>query len=150
MLVGMLVAAAQPAFAPEWHPLWWTPVVMAAGTVASVLGSLLTPADDEATLKSFYRSVRPWGFWDHIHDLVLRDDPSFQKNRGFWSDMSNVAVAIVWQFQLVLIPLFLIFQRWQGLWIGIAVFVAASIYLKYRWYDRLKADASPPAGGIEG
>jgi len=141
MLVGMLVAASQPAFAPEWHPLWWTPVVMAAGTVASVLGSLLTPADDEETLKSFYRSVRPWGLWGHIHELVVRDDPSFQKNRDFWRDLSNIAVAIVWQFQLVLVPLFLVFQRWQALWIGMAVFVVTSIYLKHRWYDRLERTA---------
>jgi Na+/proline symporter len=149
MLVGMLVAASQPAFAPEWHPLWWTPVVMAAGTVASVVGSLLTPADDESTLKSFYRSVRPWGFWGPIHEVVIRDDPSFQKNRDFWRDLSNIAVAIVWQFQLVLIPLFLIFQRWQALWIGIAVFVITSIFLKYRWYNHLEPGSSPPGGTPE-
>jgi hypothetical protein len=145
MLVGMVVAAMQGIVASDWHTLAWTPVVLVCASIASVLGSLLTPPDDEETLANFYRTVRPWGFWKPVHDRVVREEPRFEKNRNFWRDMLNILVGIVWQFQLVIIPLFLILQRWQALWISIGVFVITSAFLKVSWYDRLDREPQPAA-----
>ncbi|RPJ60665.1 MAG: hypothetical protein EHM23_09615 [Acidobacteria bacterium] len=41
----------------------WFPAILLISLVGCVFGTLLTPAEDEEVLKSFYRRVRPWGFW---------------------------------------------------------------------------------------
>jgi len=149
MLAGMVVAACQPLLAPDWHTLAWSPVVVAAATAASVLASLLTRPDDAGTLESFYRNVRPWGFWGPVHARIVSAEPGFEKNRDFWRDSLNVLVAIVWQFQLVTIPLFLILQRWQSLWICVAILVVTTLLLKRGWYDRLERGDEPPSSPVE-
>ena len=53
---------------------------------------------------SFYRTVRPWGFWKPVHDKVVAIDPSFQPNRNFRRDMVNVVVGTIWQTRCVPCP----------------------------------------------
>ncbi len=38
-------------------------------TTAAILVTFITPATDDATLKRFYRRVRPFGFWGHAASL---------------------------------------------------------------------------------
>jgi SSS family solute:Na+ symporter len=142
MLAGMLVAGAQTLLAPEWHTLAWFPVVLVAATLASVLGSYASEPDDAETLKSFYRNVRPWGLWRPVYEQVVAEDSRFEQNRNIWRDTFNVVIAIVWQFQLVTIPLFLVFQRWAALWVCIGILAVTTVVLKYSWYDRLEPGVS--------
>jgi SSS family solute:Na+ symporter len=113
------------------------PIIMGISAVASIVISLLTSPDDEAVLKQFYKQVRPWGFWGPIRDKVMKEDPKFVPNRGFLRDMVNVAVGIPWQLTLALIPTYMIIRDFKAMWICIAVMIAASIFLKKNWYDKL-------------
>jgi Na+/proline symporter len=140
MLAGMGVAMSQELVAPNLHTLEFFPVILAASALASVVGSLAAKPDDDQILQEFYRRVRPWGFWRPVHQKVVTADPSFESSSCFWRDAVNTLVAIVWQFQMVTIPLFLIFQRWMELWICIAILIVTSVFLKFAWYDRLERE----------
>lgn len=116
------------------------PIIAFISAAASIITSLLTKPDDEETLKNFYRTVRPWGFWKPIHKKVVAEHPEFLENRNFKRDMTNVAVGIVWQMPLAVIPIFLVIREYKAMWISIAVLLVTSIFLKKNWYDKLETD----------
>jgi len=137
MIAGVITAMAIPSFS-DLSALQGFPIILAVAAVASVVTSLVTAPEEDEVLKSFYRRVRPWGFWKPIHDKVVAEDPSFRKNTNFKRDMVNVAVGIIWQLMLTLIPIYLVIKHFKGLWISVAIFVVTSIFLKKNWYDKLE------------
>ncbi len=141
-LVHTMMGDSVPLLA---HPLAFFPVILAASTAGSVIGSLTTQPDDREVLKAFYRTVRPWGYWGPIAEEVVREDPSFVPNRGFRRDAANCVVAIVWQFQLVTVPVFLVFQQWLPMIVCLGILVATSVWLKLLWYDQLDRSDEVPA-----
>jgi SSS family solute:Na+ symporter len=119
------------------HPVFAFLMILAISFTASILVCLVTKPESDEVLKSFYRTVRPWGWWDPICRKCLAEDPKFDKNRDFRRDMFNIAVALVWQTSLVTGPIYLAIQHWTEMWISAAVFAVTSIILKFTWYDRL-------------
>jgi len=106
--------------------------------IGCVAGTLLTRAEDDEVLKDFYRRVRPWGFWGPVLKKVQQDDPGFKPNPDFWRDMFNVAVGIVWQVTLVVLPIYIVIQEFSRAAIAFAVVAVTSVTLKFTWYDHLK------------
>jgi Na+/proline symporter len=122
------------------------PILLVLSTAATIIVSLLTPADNEETLKSFYKNVRPWGFWGPIRAKVVAEDPDFKPNTAFKRDMVNVAVGIIWQLPLATIPIFLVIREWKAMWMSVAILVVTSIVLKFNWYDKLEKDGTGSKG----
>jgi hypothetical protein len=119
--------------------------------LACVVACLLTPPDDAGVLQTFYRDIRPWGFWDPIREQCAATDDDIQRNRNFGIDMFNVANGIIWQFCLMAAPMCLVVRKWDMFWWTTGIVVATSVIMKYTWYDRLPADApaaEPPAPDI--
>jgi Na+/proline symporter len=146
MMSGIAAALVLPLIFPD-AKLWDLqrdmaifPIILGISAIASVVVSLLTEPDDQEVLKKFYKQVRPWGFWGPIRQMVLREDPSFKPNKNFGRDMVNVAVGIVWQLTLVLIPTYLLIRNYKNMWASVAVLAATSIFLKKCWYDKLETD----------
>ena len=140
MLVGITSAVLSPIVVPDIQPLYIFPFILLLSTIGCVAGSLLTRPVEEETLKSFYRNVRPWGFWGPVHAAVAREDRSFEPNRDAVRDLSNCAVGIVWQLTLVTIPLYVVFRDLRNTLISFAVFAVTTLFLKKFWYDRLSRD----------
>jgi Na+/proline symporter len=97
-----------PGIASDIVPLYLFPLLLLVSTGVCVATSLLTEPDDREVLKSFYRSVRPWGFWGPIHEEVVAEDPDFEKNKNFARDMFNVVVGTTAQSALVALPIFVV------------------------------------------
>jgi Na+/proline symporter len=114
------------------------PLILAVSLVGCVAATLMTPAEDEAVLKAFYRKVRPWGFWDPILAKVRAEDPAFAPNRDFPRDMFNILVGICWQTSLVLFPVYLVIRKFDGALAAAAVVAVTAIVLKFTWYDHLE------------
>ncbi|MEL6670755.1 MAG: sodium:solute symporter family protein [Bacteroidota bacterium] len=114
------------------------PFLFALSLLGSIVGCLLTPPDDEATLKQFYKQTRPWGFWGPIRDKVMAEDPEFRPNQDFWRDSFNVVVGIIWQMALVILPIYLVIKKAEGIWITLALLGLTTWLLKKYWYDRLE------------
>jgi SSS family solute:Na+ symporter len=127
-----------PEIFPDVLPLYYFPLTFAVSLLGCIAGTLAAPATDDATLKSFYRTVRPWGFWKPIHDKVVQEDPSFEKNKNFKRDMFNVTIGIVWQMCLTIVPIYIIIREQVPLITSVTILLITTLILKKSWYDRLK------------
>jgi hypothetical protein len=119
------------------HPVFGFLLILAVSFAASIAVCLATRPESDDVLKSFYRTVRPWGFWGPIYEKCRAEIPGFEKNRDFRRDMFNIAVGMVWQTSLVTGPIYLAIQHWTEMWISVAVFAVTSVILKFTWFDRL-------------
>ncbi len=148
MLVGMVGALAIPPLlgpffpkiATDVFPLYSFPLLLLLSTAGCLIGTLLTPADDMQLLMSFYRRVRPWGIWGPVREAVLQADPSFAVNRNFRRDMFNVVIGIGVQTSLVVLPIYVILRRFDGIAACLALIAVGGVILKKTWYDRLASD----------
>jgi hypothetical protein len=106
--------------------------------VGCVLGTLLSPPDDEEVLKRFYYRTRPWGCWGPIRAKVAREHPDLVANRQFGRDLMNVVVGIVWQTALTATGIYLVLQNYSALAVCVGLVLVTSLILKFMWYDRLQ------------
>lgn len=120
--------------------LYTFPLMLLISVIACIIGTYSSPPVDEAVLKEFYKTVRPWGFWKPIHDKVVEEDPQFAKNTNFKKDMFNVVVGIVWQTALVILPVYLVLMEVVPLIVSLAIVVVTSLILKKTWFDKLPKD----------
>jgi len=142
MATGMLASGLAPLLFPETNPLYTFPFIFLVSLAGSVAACLLTPPDDEETLKNFYLKVRPWGFWKPVRDKLNAEKPgSVAPNRDFGRDMVNVIVGMGWQIALTAAGIFLVIKAWDALLASLVVIIAASVFLKFNWLDKLKNEA---------
>lgn len=137
MIGGLAASLAVPRILPELSVILAFPVILGIATLGSLLGTWLTKPDEEKVLKSFYHSVNPWGWWKPVRIKVQEDNTDFIPNRKFWFDIINVAIGIIWQMTLILMPIFLVIREWREMIASIAVFAVTSVILKFRWLDKL-------------
>ena len=140
MLAGLLASSTKLIFFAELIDIYFFPIIFAFSILGCLLGAYFTPPDDIKVLKSFYKNVRPWGFWKPILLEVQNDDPTFHPNRSFGIDMLNVVIGIIWQMALVVWPIFLMIKKWDDLALSLAMVALTSLALKYLWYDPLKKE----------
>ena len=140
MLAGLLASTLKLVFLSDWIDIYLFPAILAFSMLGCLLGSLCTPPDDMETLKSFYKSVKPWGFWRPVLNEVKKYDASFEPNKSFSRDSFNVIVGIIWQMTLVVWPIYLLIRKWEGLVISLVVFFICTLLLKKYWYDPLKKE----------
>ncbi len=137
MAVGIVSALLMP-YVTTGLPLYWWPLLFVLSMIGCIIGTYAAPPTDVNVLKSFYKNVRPWGFWKPIHELVVKDDPTFVANKGFALDMSNVALGIIAQLCLTIFPMYLIMGMYKPLAITVAVLLVIVAILKRTWWNRLE------------
>lgn len=137
MVAGMVPALVFPYIFTETLDLYYFPLILIISVGGSIIGTYMAPPTDEETLKSFYKSVRPWGFWKPVHELVMADDPGFRKNKNFYRDMFNVVLGIIAQTGLVLAPIYLVLKKNLALGISLAIVAVVAIIMKKTWWDKL-------------
>ncbi len=149
MAVGIssAVVMASPYVLPNVHDINKFPIILVVSLVAALLGTFLTPPEEDGILKDFYRRVRPWGFWGPIHRKVVQEDPSFQRNKDFFRDMFNIGIGTIWQTCFIVLAMFLVLRSFRNAAITLVVLVATCFILKKTWYDRLPAPTPDPVPG---
>lgn len=143
MVAGLVPALIFPQVFPRTLALYYFPALFALALAGCILGTYASAPTDEKTLISFYRSVRPWGFWGPIHRKVVALYPDFQENRNFRRDMFNVVVGTTWQTALVLLPMYVVLLKWRAAAIVAGIVVLTSGILKKSWYDALGKETVP-------
>jgi Na+/proline symporter len=138
MAAGIVPALIAPTIWPDVLPLYYFPHLMGISLVGCILGTYLTKPTDRETLKKFYRTVRPWGFWGPIRRDVEAEHPDFKRNTNFKRDMVNVVVGTIWQTALVVMPIYFVLMRWTPVAITAGIAVVTMIFLKKNWYDKLE------------
>ena len=137
MAIGIIAALAMP-YVTTGLPLYWWPLLFVLSLSACIIGTYAAPPTDEAVLISFYKTVRPWGFWKPIHEKVVAADPSFVGNKNFKLDMFNVVIGIIGQLCFTLLPMYFILNMQQPLWITIAAIIVIVFILKRTWWNKLE------------
>ena len=140
MLIGLIASTIKLLFFSSWIDIYFFPIIFICSILGCLFGSLLTLPDDMEKLKSFYKSVKPWGFWKPVYEEIKKTDKNFTKNKNFGKDMFNVFVGIIWQMSLVVWPMYLLIKKWDGFMISIAVVIITTLLLKKFWYDNLKKE----------
>lgn len=125
-------------FIRETLPLYWWPVLFAFSLAGCLIGTYAAPPTETAVLKKFYSTVRPWGFWKPIHEMVVRDNPDFQPNRRFRLDMFNVVLGIIAQCCLTILPMYIVLWMKLPLLITISILGIIVLILKRTWWDKLE------------
>ncbi len=137
MAVGIIAALLMP-YLTTGLPLYWWPLLFILSMAGCIIGTYTAPATDTAVLKSFYKTVRPWGFWKPIHEQVAADDPSFKGNKGFKLDMFNVVIGIIGQLLFTLLPMYFILKMQMQLYFTVAAIVVVILILKKTWWNKLE------------
>lgn len=119
-------------------PLYNWPLLFLISLAGSIVGTYTAPATDRQVLKSFYRTVKPWGFWQPVHALVVADDPSFEPNRRFKLDMFNVVLGIIAQCCLTLLPMYIVLWLKLPLLLTVGILLVIILILKRTWWDKLE------------
>ena len=137
MMAGILAALIMPMALPELSPLNAFPFILIVSGIAGISGSLMTAPDDEKTLEEFYKNVRPWGFWKPILKKIQSSDANVRKNDNFYRDMFNIFIGMVWQINMVLVPIYLLVYEYTAFTVSLILVIGTTLILKKNWYDKL-------------
>ena len=141
MLAGILPAIALAVLKSfgilRGLDLYYWPFLFLLSLAGSVIGTYQAPPTEEETLKSFYRVVRPWGFWKPVHQKVLADDPGFVGNKNFGINAFNVVLGMTGQLCLTLLPMYIVLWLKMPLLITSLALMVIILILKKTWWNRL-------------
>ena len=118
--------------------LYWWPVIFVMSIAGCLIGTFTAPPTDKEILKTFYKTVRPWGFWKPVHKEVMVDDPSFVPNTRFKLDMFNVALGIIAQCCLTVLPMYVVLWLKLPLLVTVLLLTVIVLILKRTWWNKLE------------
>ncbi|MCY1722797.1 Na+:solute symporter [Prolixibacteraceae bacterium Z1-6] len=137
MVFGLIPALIFPYVFSETLDLYYFPWLLIISLVGALLGTFLTKPTDEKTLKEFYKTVRPWGFWDPIKRKVMQENHEFVANKNFKRDMLNVVLGTIGQTALVALPIYVVLQEAIPIGITIGITAVCAFIMKKTWWDTL-------------
>lgn len=137
MVAGIIPALIFPYLFKGTLDLWYFPWILLISAAGAIAGTLLSKPTDEATLKTFYRTVNPWGFWKPVRVKVMQENPDFRPNNRFGMDMFNVVTGTIAQTGLIALPIFIVLREPLPSWISFALIAVAAVILKKTWWDKL-------------
>ena len=136
MAAGIIAALFFPLF--PGLPLYLWPLLFLISILGCITGTYAEKPTDTETLKKFYTSVKPWGFWKPIRLQVQKENPDFQPNRRFGLDMFNVGIGIIAQCCLTILPMYLVLWMKVPLLVTVGILATIIIILKKTWWSRLE------------
>jgi Na+/proline symporter len=137
MFAGVAAALIFP-FIFHGLPLYNWPLLFLISIAGCIIGTYTAPATDTSILKNFYSTVKPWGFWKPIHELVVKENPHFVANKRFKLDMFNVVLGIIGQCCLTILPMYLVLWMQLPLLITVILLIIIVFILKKTWWNKLE------------
>lgn len=137
MMSGIIAALIFP-YVFEGQPLYNWPLLFLISLAGSILGTYLAPPTESKVLQHFYVTVKPWGFWKPVLREVRKTDPSFQPNRHFGLDLFNVALGIIGQLCLTILPMYLVMWMKLPLLITAGLLLLIILILHRTWWKKLE------------
>lgn len=119
-------------------PLYYWPLLFVISMAGCIAGTFTAPATDSEVLKKFYATVKPWGFWKPVHELVVAENPSFKANKRFGLDMFNVTLGIIGQCCLTLLPMYIVLWMKLPLLITVIILAILVFILRKTWWQKLE------------
>jgi solute:Na+ symporter, SSS family len=138
MLVGIVAALVFSHYIEGSQFLYYFPLLFALSLAGCFIGTYTAPPAETAVLKSFYKTVKPWGFWHPVHVMVTAEDPAFRANKRFKLDMFNVVLGIIAQLCLTILPMYVVLWLKLPLLITIMILAVIIVILKKTWWNKLE------------
>ena len=138
MLAGIAGALVFSHFFDGIQFLYYFPVLFLISIAGCLAGTYSAPPTETEVLKIFYKTVRPWGFWKPIHQMVINEDPSFVANKRFKLDMFNVVLGIIAQLCLTILPMYVVLWMKLPLLLTVSILAIIIIILKKTWWNKLE------------
>ncbi|MEO0531906.1 MAG: hypothetical protein AAF266_15230, partial [Planctomycetota bacterium] len=104
------LGADTPLLGGEWFLL---AVVLLAGLVASIVGTLLSPETDRAVLSHFYLKTLPFGFWS-VERSMLPTDQRKELSKCHSRDVTTLPVALLYQVMIFLSPMLAVVGKYSS------------------------------------
>jgi len=137
MMSGIISALIFP-YVFDGLPLYYWPLLFLISLAGCFIGTYTAAPTEAAVLKDFYKTVRPWGFWKPVHEMVVAEDPSFQPNKRFKLDMFNVVLGMIAQSCLTILPMYVVLWLKLPLLITVMILITVIMILKRTWWDKLE------------
>lgn len=118
------------------------PAIFGFSLLGSFLGTYFTAPTNMETLKSFYKNVRPWGWWKPVLKELRIENTSIERNKDFWIDMLNCLIGVIWQSSMILLPIFLVVRDYPKMGLTFLIFLLSSLILKFTWLDKIRKYAN--------
>ncbi len=138
MVTGLVPALLFPYIFSDTLDLYYFPLMLLISLAGSIIGTYAAKPTNQETLMSFYKTVRPWGFWKPVYEKVIVGDASFKKNKNFKLDMFNVVVGIILQTALVTLSVYTVLMQVNAIIISALIVVSLGIIMKKTWWDKLE------------
>ncbi len=140
MIVAILIRLIFPYF-PEHYTFL---IVISGSTLATLLGTYLSPATSKEVLVGFYKRTRPFGFWSPIKAEFPKKQNETDKQEQR-HDIVSTLLAVPWQLSLFLTGMAIMVRRWDYVTgLGLS-FIILSIGLYFTWFRHLKHLEQPEA-----
>ncbi len=147
MLMGTIASVVQYALQtfglidiyPEWQVFIFMTILSFSGTI---IASLMTAPTDMETLRHFYRTTRPFGFWGPLkRELSTEDRTAFaRENRN---DIITVPIAMVWQVTMFILPMQLVVKSYSAFWMTLPIFLVSVAGMYWFWWRNLPPATDP-------
>jgi Na+/proline symporter len=118
------------------------PAIFIFSLLGSFLGTYFTAPTNMETLKSFYKNVRPWGWWKPVLKELQLENTRIERNKDFWIDMLNCFIGVIWQSSMILLPIFLVVRDYPKMGLTFLIFLLSSLILKFTWLDKIRKYAN--------
>ena len=141
--VGLIVAIAQRAIAPNMGPMEKFVLVTGLAFVGTIVGTYCFPPTERRVLEHFYTTTRPFGLWGPLKACL---EPNVRRamEREHFYDIAALPFALGWQITLFLLPMQLIIMAWQSFAVTLVIFLVCLLGVHFLWYKHL-----PPARSRE-
>jgi SSS family solute:Na+ symporter len=114
------------------------PLIVSASFLLSILGSLLTTPVEKDVLVTFYRTVRPFGWWRPVRKvarLSAKEKNSIEEKT--WLTLLNVLLGMIAIASLYLFPMYLVGHWYRSSFLCLGIGLAAVFVLNFTWYHHL-------------
>ena len=138
-VVGMIAAVLQKYFypgVPEYVSFIW-----ASGTslIGLIIGTYLTAPTPDDVLFNFYRTTRPFGWWNPVRKRMPIEIQK-EVNRENRRDIIATFFAVPWQVVLFLTGMTIIMRTWLSFSYLFIILIFLSIGLYFFWFRHLSSE----------
>ncbi len=120
------------------------PLICMGSLMASVLVTLSTHPVERSTLRSFYKSVRPFGAWGPVRrELQQNGEETTEPAESAGRALLNVALGMAAITGIYLFPMYLVGHWHVRALIWGAIALAAGVTLAFTWYPYLPSGEEP-------
>ena len=121
------------------NAIYLFPIIFGFSLLGSIIGTYASKPTDMKVLTSFYKNVKPWGWWGPVYKELQSTHPLEKKNTAFWMDMLNCFIGIIWQSSMIVLPIYFMIRDYPKTIIALVVFAITTVILKFTWLDKVRA-----------